>query len=101
LNAAAEDLHAKPFAFGESSMTELTVRFVIGGVVISFFAVMGDVLKPKSFAGLFGAAPSVALATLGLTICADGKLFAAREARSQWSAARPPSLFLHVFVHAS
>jgi len=34
---------------------------------------MGDGLKPKSFAGLFGTAPSVALATLGLTILVDGK----------------------------
>jgi hypothetical protein len=43
---------------------------------------LGDVLNPKSFAGLFGAAPSVALATLGLTIFADGKPYAAMEARS-------------------
>jgi uncharacterized membrane protein (GlpM family) len=61
---------------------ELIFRFIVGGVVVSFFAVIGDVLKPKSFAGLFAAAPSVALATLGLTIMADGKLYAALEARS-------------------
>jgi hypothetical protein len=57
-------------------------RFVVGGLIVSLFATLGDVLKPKSFAGLFGAAPSVALATLGLTIAADGKLYAATEARS-------------------
>lgn len=61
---------------------ELVFRFVVGGLVVSLFAVIGDVLKPKSFAGLFGAAPSVALATLGLTIMADGKTYAALEARS-------------------
>ena len=49
-------------------MHEILIRFLIGGVVVSVFAVIGDILKPKSFAGLFGAAPSVALATLGLTI---------------------------------
>ena len=49
---------------------------------MSLFAALGDILKPKSFAGLFGAAPSVALATLGLTIVADGTLYAAKEARS-------------------
>ena len=54
----------------------------MGGVVVSLFAALGDVLKPKSFAGLFGAAPSVALATLGLTIATDGKVHAATEARS-------------------
>jgi Protein of unknown function (DUF3147) len=43
-------------------MTQFLIRFVIGGLVVSVFAICGDVLRPKSFAGLFGAAPSVALA---------------------------------------
>jgi hypothetical protein len=63
-------------------MIELLLRFVIGGVVVSLFAILGDIFRPKSFAGLFGAAPSIALATLGLTIHQDGKLYAAIEARS-------------------
>jgi hypothetical protein len=63
-------------------MQEIVFRFVIGGVVVSIFAILGDVFRPKSFAGLFGAAPSVALATLGLTIAHDGKAYAAVEARS-------------------
>ena len=50
--------------------------------MVSLFAVIGDVLKPKSFAGLFGAAPSVALATLALTIVKDGNIYSALEARS-------------------
>ena len=58
------------------------VRFLVGGTIVSVFALIGDVLKPKGFAGLFGAAPSVALATLGLTIATEGKLYAAVEARS-------------------
>jgi hypothetical protein len=57
-------------------------RFLVGGMIVSLFACLGDVLKPKSFAGLFGAAPSVALATLGLTVFADGKAYAALESRS-------------------
>jgi uncharacterized membrane protein (GlpM family) len=61
---------------------QLIFRFVVGGFVVTAFAALGDVLKPKSFAGLFGAAPSVALATLGLTIVAEGKIYAAVEARS-------------------
>jgi hypothetical protein len=36
-------------------------RFIVGGVIVSLFAGLGGVLKPKSFAGLFGAASSVAL----------------------------------------
>jgi hypothetical protein len=39
-------------------------------------------VKSKSFAGLFGAAPSVALAALALTIATHGKLYTATEGRS-------------------
>jgi hypothetical protein len=63
-------------------MSQYFFRFLVGGVIVSLFAELGDVLKPKSFAGLFGAAPSVALATLGLTIFTNGKIYAAAEARS-------------------
>ena len=63
-------------------MLELLIRFVIGGFAVSMFALLADMIKPKSFAGLFGAAPSVALATLSLTILKDGEGYAATEARS-------------------
>ena len=63
-------------------MTQIVIRFFVGGLVVSSFAIIGEILKPKSFAGLFGAAPSVALATLGLTVAAEGPLYAAAEARS-------------------
>ena len=63
-------------------MIQILIRFLVGGIVVSAFAIIGDVLKPKSFAGLFGAAPSVALATLGLTIASDGASYAGIEARS-------------------
>jgi uncharacterized membrane protein (GlpM family) len=58
------------------------VRFLVGGAIVSLFAVAGDVLRPKGFAGLFGAAPSVALATLALTTLREGTQYAALEARS-------------------
>src|ERR1700756_881942 len=63
-------------------MEEFVLRFLIGGAVISAFALLGDILRPKSFAGLFGAAPSIALATVGMTIARHGKEYAATEARS-------------------
>ena len=63
-------------------MGELVARFLIGGAVISVFALMGEVLRPKSFAGLFGAAPSIALATIGLTVAKEGHEYASIEARS-------------------
>jgi hypothetical protein len=61
---------------------QLIFRFFVGGLIVSLFAAFGGALKPKSFAGLFGAAPSVALATLGLTIVAEGSRYAATEGRS-------------------
>lgn len=63
-------------------MKELIVRFLIGGFAVSMFSTISDLLKPKTFAGLFGAAPSVALASLGLTVLMQGTATAATEARS-------------------
>lgn len=50
--------------------------------MVSAFAVLGDLFQPKSFAGLFAAAPSIALATLVLTIQTEGPEYVAIEARS-------------------
>jgi hypothetical protein len=61
---------------------EYAIRFAVGGLLVCVFAAMGDVLRPKSFAGIFGAAPSVALATLSLAIATKGKSYASVETRS-------------------
>ncbi len=63
-------------------MGELAARFVIGGVIVSAFAAIAEMARPKSFAGLFGAAPSIALATLGLSIAQHGRDYAATETRA-------------------
>jgi hypothetical protein len=63
-------------------MIELVLRFVIGGLVVSAFAVLGDALKPRTFAGIFAAAPSVALASLGMTHAAHGPDYVSDEGRS-------------------
>jgi hypothetical protein len=68
-------------------MTEYLVRFLVGGAVVSAFAMLGDVLKPKSFAGLFGAAPSVALATLGIAIYQHNPSYAASQSLSMMAGA--------------
>jgi hypothetical protein len=67
---------------GRTEVKELLLRMIVGGVMVSLFASLGDLLKPKSFAGLFGAAPSVALATLVLTVMKEGKEYGSIEARS-------------------
>jgi hypothetical protein len=63
-------------------MTEYIVRFLVGGAVVSAFAMLGDLLRPKSFAGLFAAAPSVALATLGIAVHQHGAHYATLQAQA-------------------
>jgi len=43
------------------------LKAIAGGCLVVAFSMLSDVLKPKAFAGLFSAAPSIALASLGLT----------------------------------
>lgn len=62
-------------------MEEMAIRFALGGIIVSLFAAFGEVLKPKTFAGMFGAAPSVAIATLALAFTNEGASFAAQECR--------------------
>lgn len=61
---------------------QLLLRFAIGGLVVSAFAVLGHIARPKTFSGIFGAAPSVSLATLGLTYLQKGPMYASTEGRS-------------------
>ena len=68
-------------------MMEYIARFLIGGLAVSAFALLGDMLRPKSFAGLFGAAPSVALATLGIALWQHGASYAALQGQAMiWGA---------------
>jgi hypothetical protein len=65
-----------------AELSESLLRFFIGGVIVSFFAVLAEMFRPKSFAGLFGAAPSIALATHGNTLSPQARQSPATEARS-------------------
>jgi hypothetical protein len=61
---------------------EFLLRFVLGGCIVSLFAVLSEIMSPKTFAGIFSAAPSVALASLGLAFAMDGVSRAALDGRS-------------------
>ena len=50
----------------------LAVRVIAGGALVVAFAMLSDTLKPKTFAGLFSAAPSVATASLLVSGLATG-----------------------------
>ncbi len=66
---------------------DLLLRLLIGGVVVSLFAIMGDVIKPKSLAGITAAAPAVALATVIMTLHKKGLLYTTLELRSMLAGA--------------
>ncbi|HEY8075696.1 MAG TPA: DUF3147 family protein [Labilithrix sp.] len=61
---------------------ELLLRFVLGGVIVSAFAAVGEMFEPKTFAGIFGAAPSVAIATLALAFAKHDAGYVRIEAKS-------------------
>ena len=68
-------------------LTETLVRFALGGALVALFAVVGNAFVPRTFAGIFGAAPSVALATLAMTYARHGAPYVAIEARSMMGGA--------------
>ena len=57
-------------------------RFLLGGVFVSLFAAVGSAFKPKTFAGLFGAAPPIALVSLAIAFHEHGPAHVARLGRS-------------------
>src|ERR1041385_6197240 len=71
----------------------LVLRFLIGGTVVSLFAAIAEVFEPKSFSGLFGAAPSVAIATLALPYHNDGA--AATSTAARWMLGAPPAMLVY------
>lgn len=81
---------------GKAAAVEYILRFLIGGLVVSAFAVIGGIFRPRTFSGLFGAAPTVALATLGLVFAKDGGAKVAIEGRSMLLGA--VALFLYSLV---
>ena len=58
----------------------ILVKAAAGGVLVVAFALLGAVLRPKWLAGLFSAAPSIAIASLIVTIVDKGDLHASTEA---------------------
>jgi len=55
---------------GEHTMSDiatLAVKGCLGGLFVVIFAALSEPLQPKSFAGLFAASPSIALAALVVT----------------------------------
>jgi hypothetical protein len=64
-----------------SEVVSLAVRALIGGLFVTAFAVLGEVLVPKRFAGIMSAAPSVALANLAIVVATKGHHYGLHEAQ--------------------
>ncbi|SDZ16972.1 Protein of unknown function [Micromonospora pattaloongensis] len=60
---------------------EVAVKALAGGVFVLAFAALVRALPPTWFAGMFSAAPSVALGSLLTTVAFDGAAEAAASAR--------------------
>src|ERR1700694_4831975 len=50
------------------SLTLIFLKALIGGLAVVAFSLIAQAGHPKRFAGLFSAAPSVAFASLGITV---------------------------------
>lgn len=68
-------------------MVDLLVRFVLGGIIVSLFAMASDAVSPKTYSGIFGAAPSVALVSLSIAYVTRGGSIAALDGRSMLAGA--------------
>jgi uncharacterized membrane protein (GlpM family) len=52
-------------------VVEVAIKTVEGGILVTVFALISEIVKPKTFSGVFAAAPAVALA--GLTVSGVAK----------------------------
>ena len=59
----------------------IAIKTVIGGLAVVGFSLVAESAKPKRFAGLFAAAPSVALVSLAITAFQKGGQGTAAYAR--------------------
>lgn len=64
------------------SVPTLLFRFLLGATLVSLFAAIGSAFKPKTFAGIFGAAPPIALASLAVASHEHGPIHVQQLARS-------------------
>jgi hypothetical protein len=54
------------------TVAEIALKALAGGLLVLAFAALAQMLTPKRFAGIFAAAPSVALGSLIVTVAFTG-----------------------------
>jgi Protein of unknown function (DUF3147) len=63
------------YRFGEavtSPLILIAIKALVGGTAVVAFAAIGEFLRPRGLAGIFAAAPSVAIGSLAVTVIASG-----------------------------
>jgi 4-amino-4-deoxy-L-arabinose transferase-like glycosyltransferase len=73
-------------------------KTVCGGVLVLAFAALAEMVGPKRFAGILGAAPSVAIAGLVIGTLADGASSQALAARTMIAGALGLTVYSAVAV---
>ena len=58
----------------------LALRALAGGTLVVVFSLIGQAARPKAFSGLFSAAPSVATASLAITLIFESLTKARQDA---------------------
>jgi hypothetical protein len=57
----------------------LAIKGLVGGTMVVLFSLAGEAVRPRGLAGIFAAAPSVAIASLAVTVVATGVIAAFNE----------------------
>jgi uncharacterized membrane protein (GlpM family) len=83
-----------------SPVVTVVAKTVCGGVLVLMFAALAETLRPKRFAGIFSAAPSVAIAGLLVGTLADGAPTQAVAARTMIAGAVGLTVYSVVAVPA-
>lgn len=58
------------------NLLTLGLKGLAGGTLVVFFALMGEVIRPRSIAGILSGAPSVASGSLAVTVLSTGVMSA-------------------------
>ncbi len=80
------------------AVISVAAKALFGGVLVLAFAALSETLKPKRFAGILGAAPSVAIAGLALGAISKGPADQASAAHTMIAGAAGLAVYAAVAV---
>jgi uncharacterized membrane protein (GlpM family) len=82
------------------AVVTVVAKALLGGVLVLAFAALSETLKPKRFAGILAAAPSVAIAGLAVGTAAKGPAEQAQSAQTMIAGAVALAVYAAVAVVA-